>query len=81
VFTEAHGPEYRTAAGGKPCVLHVIGRDIYLAGEFNEAAVYSVSGLKAGVFRNGVCSVDGPGCYIVRVQTAAGVETYKVVVK
>ncbi len=69
------------AAGGKPCVLHVIGRDIYLAGEFNEAAVYSVSGLKAGVFRNGVCSVDGPGCYIVRVQTAAGVETYKVVVK
>lgn len=66
---------------GNKLLVNAIGRDIYLAGEYTEAAVYSVSGLKAGVFRNGVCSVEAPGCYIVRVQTATGVETHKVVVK
>ena len=61
--------------------VYVREHEICLDGEFTEAAAYTADGMKAGRFSGNVCRVDGSGCYIVRVQTAKGVETRKIFVK
>ena len=61
--------------------VSVIDRDIRLDGEFTEATVYTLDGIRAGKFNGNVCRVAASGCYIVSAQTADGVVTRKVVVK
>lgn len=61
--------------------IYTQNHDIYIDGEFTDAAVYTTDGLNAGSFKGNVCRVDGSGCYIVRVQTTKGTETRKIVVR
>lgn len=61
--------------------IYTSGHDICIDGEFTAASVYTTDGITAGTFTGSSCSVNSPGCYIVRVQTAKGIVTRKIVVR
>lgn len=69
-----------TVTGDRPRV-YTQGLDIHVEGDFIDAEAFSADGMKAGTFHGNTCRVDGSGCYIVRVRTAKGVETFKVAVR
>ena len=61
--------------------IYADGLDICIDGEFSDAQVYGADGIMAGAFTGNKCSVNAPGYYIVRVQTAKGIVTRKIAVK
>lgn len=69
------------SVNGSAVRIYANGRDIYVSGEFKDAAVYTTDGLLAGKINGNSFRVDGSGCYIVRVQTADGIETRKVIIR
>ena len=54
---------------------------ITIDGDFIYANVFTAEGRQAGVFKGNVCNVGNAGFYIVKVRTAKGYESHKIMIK
>ena len=61
--------------------VYANGHNIVINGDFVSASAYTTDGRMASASEGNVCRVKQSGCYIVRILTANGIETRKVMIK